>query len=87
MREIQGKSILVRVSARFELSRVDCIFISQKSVNLWLPFVFSFLFKHSSVHHFTILPIFYFSRQNLVGGGEFAIFSFGQEGGLSKNSV
>ena len=31
MKEIQGKSILVRVTARFELSGVDCIrFLLQK---------------------------------------------------------
>ena len=29
MKEIKGKSILVRVSARFELSGVDCIFIPE----------------------------------------------------------
>ena len=43
------------------------IFISQKSVNVWLSFVFSFQFKHWSLHHFIILPIFYLPCQDWGG--------------------
>ena len=56
-----------------------------KSLKLWLPFVFSFLFykNNKSLHHFIILPIMYFPHQDWFGGGV-DIFSFGQERGCQK---
>ena len=36
MTQIQGKSILVRVSARFELSGFDCIFLSPTHKKDWI---------------------------------------------------
>ena len=59
------------------------IFISQKSVTLWLPFVFSFLCKQWTLHHFIILPIFYFPRQD-GGGGRLPIFVLVKKGGCQK---
>ena len=61
-----------------------------KSLKLLLPFVFSFLFykNNKSLHHFIILPIMYIPHQDwLGGGGGVDILSFGQEVGMSKNSV
>ena len=42
-----------------------------KSLKLWLPFVFSFLFykNNKSLHHFIILPIMYFPHQDWLRGG------------------
>ena len=69
------------------------IFISQKSVNVKLPFVFSFVFKPCPPDLNTDLSTIssyclYFTFLVKTGwGGGVAFFSFGQEGGLSKNSV
>ena len=80
----------------FGPQKVECLYLyilffaffsSKESVSLWLPFVLVFYLKHKSLrlHHFIILPIFYFPRLEwVVVGGEVSVFSFGQEGGCQN---
>ena len=60
------------------------IFISQKSVALSYFLFFVFYFKHSSLHHFVILPIFHFPRQDCVAWLYFFLLV---KSGVVKNSV
>ena len=87
MREIQGKSILVWVSEGLSY-RESTVFLFHK--NLWTVGYLLFLVIYLNINLSTISPYclyFTFLVKTWLGGAEFAIFSFGQEEGLSKNSV
>ena len=72
MTEIQGKSILVRISARFELSGVNCIYlmIVARILNFFNIFAYSIFTSRKQTHLTESLQEIHLSLRGKVSGNK-----------------